>query len=57
MLKQRVITSVIALPLLLVVVWFNRPVPWFTILLVFVGGAAAVEFYRLSGVARTRSLL
>jgi phosphatidate cytidylyltransferase len=57
MLKQRTITAAIGLPVLLAAVWFSRPVPWFTMLVVVVGGAGVVEFYRLSGVARVRSLL
>jgi phosphatidate cytidylyltransferase len=57
MLKQRVITAAVGLPILLAVIWFSSPVPWFTMLLVVVGGAAVVEFYRLSGVAKVQSLL
>ncbi len=57
MLKQRMITAAIGLPVLLAAVWFSRPVPWFTLLVVVVGAVAVLEFYRLSGVARVRSLL
>jgi len=56
MLKKRVITALLALPLLIVIVWFDKPVPWFTILIAIWGLLAAYEFYRLVGVSGVRSL-
>ena len=48
MLRQRVASAVILLPLLIASVWFNEPLPWFTVLAGIWGLLAAVEFYRLS---------
>jgi phosphatidate cytidylyltransferase len=56
MLKQRVITALVGLPLVIVVVWFDGPLPWFTIFLAILGLLAAYEFYRLVGVSAIRSL-
>jgi phosphatidate cytidylyltransferase len=48
MLKQRTITTLITLPVLLASVWFNSPVHWFTLLMAAWGAVAVIEFYRLS---------
>jgi len=56
MLKERVITALWGLPLLIITVWFDEPLPWFTILVALWGLAAVFEFYRLVGVSRARSL-
>ena len=56
MLKKRVITALLGLPFLVVVVWFDKPVPWFTIFIAIWGLMAAYEFYRLVGVSGIRSL-
>ena len=47
MLKQRVITGLWGIPLLIVAVWFAQPLPWFTILVAIWGLLAAYEFYKL----------
>ncbi|MFC1965384.1 phosphatidate cytidylyltransferase [Chloroflexota bacterium] len=47
MLKKRVITALCGIPFLVTAVWFDRPLPWFTILLAIWGVLAAREFYRL----------
>jgi phosphatidate cytidylyltransferase len=52
MLKKRVITSILGLPLLIAAVWFNEPLPWFTIFVAIWGLMALYEFYRLVGVTR-----
>jgi phosphatidate cytidylyltransferase len=44
MLKQRVITAAIGVPLLILVIWFGYP--WFAILMAAVGVVGAFEFYR-----------
>lgn len=48
MLKKRLITALVGIPLLIAAVWFDRPLPWFTILLAILGVLAALEFYRLA---------
>jgi len=50
MLKQRVVTAIWGIPLLVTTIWFGEP--WFTILITICGVLAAFEFYRL--VASTR---
>jgi phosphatidate cytidylyltransferase len=47
MLKKRVITVLWGIPLLGAAVWFDRPLPWFTVLVATWGLLAVVEFYRL----------
>ena len=46
MLKKRVITAVCLLPAVVVVVWFDEPLPWLTIFAAIWGVLAAVEFYK-----------
>lgn len=50
MLKKRLITALWGIPLVIAAVWFDEPLPWFTILAVIVGVLAILEFYRLVGV-------
>jgi phosphatidate cytidylyltransferase len=45
MLRQRVITTIILLPVLLAAIWFGEL--WMVLLLTFVGAAGSYEFYRL----------
>jgi phosphatidate cytidylyltransferase len=47
MLRKRVITALWGIPLLVVAIWFDEPLPWFTILIGIWGVLAASEFYRL----------
>lgn len=56
MLKKRVITALCGIPLLIVTIWFDKPLPWFTILVAVWGLLAVFEFYRLVAVSKTRSL-
>ena len=56
MLKKRVITAIWGLPLLIIAVWFDEPLPWFTILVAIWGLLAVFEFYRLVAVSEVRSL-
>ncbi len=56
MLKKRVVTALWGLPLLVVVVWFDKPLPWFTIFIAVWGLLAAYEFFRLVGVSSIFSL-
>ncbi|MFC1914306.1 phosphatidate cytidylyltransferase [Chloroflexota bacterium] len=52
MLKERVITALISVPIIVITVWFDEPLPWFTLLMVVWGALAAFEFYRIRGVTR-----
>jgi len=56
MLKKRVITALWGIPLLVIAVWFDEPLPWFTIFVAIWGLLTAYEFYRLVGVSKILSL-
>jgi len=47
MLKKRVITVLWGIPLLIAAIWFDKPIPWFTILVAIWGLLAVFEFYKL----------
>ncbi len=47
MLRKRVITALWAIPLVVAVVWFDKPLPWFTLFITIYGILAILEFYRL----------
>ena len=47
MLKKRIITALWLIPLVIVAIWFDEPLPWFTILVAVWGLLAVSEFYRL----------
>jgi len=47
MLKKRVITALWGILLLIAAVWFDKPLPWFTILVAIWGILAVFEFYKL----------
>ena len=54
MLKQRLITALWGIPLLVAIVWFGEP--WFTILVAVWGILAVFEFYRLVTAAKVSPL-
>ena len=54
MLKQRVITALCGIPLLVVIVWYGEP--WFTILVAIWGVIAVFEFYRLVAASKVSPL-
>ena len=56
MLKKRVITGLWGIPLLIIAVWFGKPLPWFTVLVAIWGLLAAFEFYRMVAVSKVSSL-
>ena len=56
MLKKRVTTALWGIPLLITAVWFEQPLPWFTILIATWGVLAVFEFYRLVTAAKTPPL-
>jgi phosphatidate cytidylyltransferase len=47
MLKQRTLTAVCLLPVLIAAVWFDEPLPWLTVFVAVYGGLAALEFYKI----------
>ena len=56
MLKKRVITALWGIPLLVTIVWFDKPLPWFTVLLAIWGVLAVFEFYRLVAASKIPAL-
>ena len=54
MLKQRVITALLGIPLLVAVIWFGEP--WFTILVAVWGVLTVFEFYRLVAASKVLPL-
>ena len=54
MLKQRVITALLGIPLLVTVIWFGEP--WFTIFVAIWGVLATFEFYRLVAASKVPPL-
>lgn len=56
MLKKRIATVAVAFPVLVAAVWFDRPLPWFSLAMVAWALLATHEFYRLTGVTRSLSL-
>ena len=56
MLKKRVITALWIIPPLLAAVWFDQPLPWFTIFVAIWGVVAVFEFYRLVAASKVPPL-
>lgn len=56
MLKKRVITALWGIPLLIAAVWFEQPLPWFTVLTAIWGVLAVFEFYRLVAASKVPPL-
>jgi phosphatidate cytidylyltransferase len=57
MLGKRVITALWGIPLVVAAVWFDEPIPWFTVLASVAGLLAVTEFYRMTGVSRALPLV
>jgi len=57
MLKQRLITALFGIPVISAVIWFEGPLPWFTILAAVWSVLAVYEFYRIVGVSRILPLV
>jgi phosphatidate cytidylyltransferase len=55
-LKQRLLTALCGIILVIAAVWFDRPLPWFTLLAATWGTLAIIEFYRMTGVSNNRAL-
>ncbi len=56
MLKKRVITGLWGIPLLIAAVWFDQPLPWFTLLVAIWGLLAVFEFYKMVAGAKAPPL-
>ena len=56
MLKQRILTAVVALPVLIAAVWFDNSIPTFTIFVAAWGVVSALEFYRLAKIDKIPQL-
>jgi phosphatidate cytidylyltransferase len=56
MLRKRVITALWGIPLIIVAVWFDEPLPWFTVLAAVWGLLAAFEFFRMTAVTKVLPL-
>ena len=54
MLKNRIVTTIWAIPLLSIIIWFGEP--YFTICIAVVGMLAAIEFYRLTKGIKAQAL-
>lgn len=54
--KMRILTALWGIPLVSAVIWFDRPLPWFTIFVAIWGLLAALEFYRLVAAAKVHPL-
>ncbi len=56
MLSKRLITALWGIPLLVVAIWFDEPLPWFTVLAAVWGLLAVFEFYKMVAVSRVLPL-
>lgn len=56
MLKKRILTALVIIPLLVAAVWFDTPLPWFIILAAIWGTLAVYEFYKLVAASKTPPL-
>jgi phosphatidate cytidylyltransferase len=54
MLRHRIITAVVGVPLLIAVIWFGEP--WFSLLIAVMSGLAGWEFYRIARGAKVQPL-
>ena len=55
MLKDRVITAAIGIPIIVLAIWFGHP--WFSIFVALAALAGTYEFYRMAGLQRTEPLM
>lgn len=57
MLKKRIISAVLLIPLLFLFVWFDQPLPWLTIFVAVWGCLAALEFYHIVAAAKAPPII
>ncbi|MFC1900626.1 phosphatidate cytidylyltransferase [Chloroflexota bacterium] len=56
MLKKRIISALWIIPTLIAAIWFEWPLPWFTLYIAIWGAMAVLEFYRLISAFRVPPL-
>jgi phosphatidate cytidylyltransferase len=57
MLKYRVITAAVGVPLVILAIWFGDPWPWFTLLIAAAALAGTYEFYQMANFDRREPLI
>ena len=57
MLKHRVITGAVGVPLVILAIWFGDPSPWFSLLIAMAALAGTYEFYHIANFDRREPLL
>ena len=57
MLKHRVVTAAIGVPLIVFAIWFGKPWPWFSLLIAAAALAGTYEFYYMADFDRKEPLL
>ncbi|MGB6873503.1 MAG: phosphatidate cytidylyltransferase [Dehalococcoidia bacterium] len=57
MLKHRVITAAVGVPLVILAIWFGDPWPWFTLLIAAAALAGTYEFYHMANFDRREPLI
>jgi phosphatidate cytidylyltransferase len=57
MLKHRVITAAVGVPVVILAIWFGNPWPWFTLLIAIAALAGTYEFYSMADFGRREPLL
>jgi phosphatidate cytidylyltransferase len=57
MLRKRLLTALIGIPVVILAIWFDAPLPWLTVLAALAGLLAVYEFYRMTGVVKARPLV
>ncbi len=56
MLIKRFITALLGIPLVVAAIWFDEPIPWFTVLAAIIGVLAGLEYFRITGVFKSIAL-
>jgi phosphatidate cytidylyltransferase len=57
MLRHRVITAAVGVPLIILAIWFGDPWPWFTLLIAAAALAGTYEFYHMANFDRKEPLI
>jgi len=57
MLKYRVITGAVGVPLVMLAIWFGNPWPWFTLLIAAAALAGTYEFYHMANFDQREPLI